>query len=170
MPDPPRDPAPSRPPGRLLVLGLGNRIASDDAVGLLIVDRLAASVSCPRTTILPSERGGLEFIDLLTGYNDVIVVDSIRTGRNAPGEIIRFRPEEFSGSPRGTAVHDVSLFQALELGRMLGLPMPARVEIIAVEIIENRRVAEKISPPVQQAMISAAAQVAAVAREMGYAW
>lgn len=138
---------------RLLILGMGISIASDDAIGLVIAERIRArAAGAAGVEVRTTERDGLAVLDLMEGFDRAIVVDSIKTGRHEPGEILRFSPEEFDFSPRSAAVHDVSFFQAVELGRRLGLKMPEKMDIVAVEIVDNINVSEKISPDVLAAV------------------
>jgi len=153
---------------RLLVLGLGNPIVSDDAVGFAVIEKLTSRLSSEQITITTGQAGGLALLDIMVGYDSVIVVDAIMTGRYKPGEIVQFQPEDFAGSRRGAAVHDVSLFQALELGRRIGLSVPRDIRIVAIEIQDNVNVAEKLTPEVQAAVDPAVEMVVKLVSEMGF--
>lgn len=137
---------------KTLILGMGNAIASDDAIGLIIADKLKLEGSLPGIDIETIESGGLAILEILQGYDTAIIIDSIKTGLHRPGEILRFRPEDFDCTQRSAGVHDVGFFTALELGRKLNMKIPERIEIIAVEILENRRVSEDITPEVRAAV------------------
>src|SRR5512142_1525276 len=83
----PRDPA--RLTMRLLVLGLGNEFAGDDAVGVLAVR--AVRDAAPNTTgniatdVVESAGSGLTLLEIFAGYDRAVVVDSIHTERHPPG-------------------------------------------------------------------------------------
>jgi len=137
---------------KVLILGMGNPIASDDAVGLLVIDRLRDTIQHPDIVTKKTERGGLTIIDLMQDFDVAIVVDSIKTGHHPPGSIIHFKVEEFDFTPRSAAVHDVSFFQAIELGRKMGFSMPEQIEIISIEIVNNSVVSEDLTPVVKAAI------------------
>lgn len=137
---------------KTLILGMGNAIASDDAIGLIIAERIKQDPKFAGVDVETIESGGLAILELLQGYQAAIIIDSIKTGRHRPGEILQFRPEDFDCTQRSAGVHDVGFFTSLKLGRKLNMKIPERIEIIAVEIVENRRVSEDITPEVRAAI------------------
>ncbi len=137
---------------KTLILGMGNAIASDDAIGLIIAEQMKQDQSFAGVDIETIESGGLAILEILQGYDSAIIIDSIKTGHHRPGEILRFRPEDFDCTQRSAGVHDVGFFTSLKLGRKLNMKIPERIEIIAVEIVENRRVSEDITPEVRAAV------------------
>ena len=86
------------PPARVLVLGLGNDILTDDAVGLHIAaavrTRLAevAEVRVKATTEM-----GLALLDEIAGHECLVLVDSVQTGKAPPGHLHEMDPGEFTG-------------------------------------------------------------------------
>jgi hydrogenase maturation protease len=78
----------------ILVLGIGNRFMSDDAVGVKLVERLQAEYRFPPEVAVVD--GGTEAISLLTmleGIERLLVVDAIDKG-SAPGTLIRLSGED----------------------------------------------------------------------------
>jgi hydrogenase maturation protease len=156
------------PDHKLLILGLGNPIVSDDAVGYIVVDELRKRIDHPGVTFETAQAGGLALLDVVSGYDHVIVIDAIKTGNHEPGEIIQFRPEDYMGSPRGTAAHNVSFFQALELGRRTGMEMPEDIRIVAIEIVDNVNIREELTVEVRKAVPKAVDIVRHLAGDMGF--
>ncbi|MBW2458678.1 MAG: hypothetical protein JRI68_29540, partial [Deltaproteobacteria bacterium] len=58
---------------KTLVLGLGNRIVRDDALGPMVVDQLAQAVP---VEVRSGPIAGLALLDCVTGYERVIVIDA----------------------------------------------------------------------------------------------
>ncbi|MGA1236057.1 MAG: hydrogenase maturation protease [Limisphaerales bacterium] len=120
--------------GRTLVLGLGNDILRDDGVGLVIVRELAKKYAGRGDIeVCETMEMGLALLDFMVGFERVILVDSIQTGRVAPGvlhvvDVGGWR--ELSGS----TPHFLGVGETLALGRQLGLDMPADVQVVAVEV------------------------------------
>ncbi len=152
---------------RLLVLGMGNSIVSDDRIGLHIVERLRAIITNPQIELKTIETGGLSVLDAVTGFDSAIVIDGIKTGKREPGEIIQFTPQQFHPAPRGKAVHDMSFFDAVELGRRMKMKVPERIEMLAIEVADNVTVSEIISPEVLRAVEPVVEKVKALIRDMG---
>jgi hydrogenase maturation protease len=133
-----------------LVLGMGNPILSDDGVGLYVAERLQAGPMPDGVEVQLSEVAGLRLLELVKGYDKVVIVDALRSGRE-PGEIVRYEAREFKGGHRYGSAHSIGLHTALELGRQLGMPMPEDVTVFAVEAEDIETFGEDFSPPVAAA-------------------
>jgi hydrogenase maturation protease len=148
-----------------LVLGMGNPILSDDAVGLLVAQRLAKGPLPDHVEVLESEQGGLRLLDLVRGFMRLIIIDALKSGLT-PGEVVVFTEEDFTGGHRYGSAHSISLRTALELGRRLGYDMPRRVTVFAIEADDVETFGERLSPPVAAA---AARVVELIRAEIGAA-
>jgi hydrogenase maturation protease len=135
-------------PMAVAVLGLGNPVVSDDAVGLHVafeVERLLGNNPVPGVTVMTSNRGGFDLIRLLTGYSRAIIIDALELPNPCPGRIHRLQLGMLSGSARLVGVHDISLADAFELAETIGIPMPESVEIFAVEGGEMQNLSEGLT-------------------------
>ncbi len=133
-----------------LILGMGNPILSDDGVGLEVARRLEEGPLPDGVEVRRSEVAGLRLLELMRGYDKVVIVDALRSGRQ-PGEIVRYGAREFRGGHRYGSAHSIGLDTALELGRRLGVPMPDDVTVFAVEAEDVETFGEELSPPVAAA-------------------
>lgn len=133
---------------KTLVLGLGNSILTDDAVGFAVVEEVRKRLDSGDVTVSEASAGGLSLLELVVGYDRVIIVDAIQTGAGQPGEIHHLSPDQFHGSLRGASTHAVDLATALELGRRLGMDIPKEVEILAVETLDVETFSEELTPAV----------------------
>ena len=77
---------------------------------------------------------GLDFLDLLTGYDRAIIVDAIQTREGKAGQVYRLEPEVFEATRHASTSHGVNFATALELGKRLGLALPPKIVIFAVEV------------------------------------
>jgi hydrogenase maturation protease len=146
-------PQPAAP--RTIVLGMGNPILCDDAVGIrLAQDFRAQTQDRPDVDyVVDCSVGGLNLLDLVTGYDRLIVFDSIRGGGGPPGTWYAMTGESFRETMNLTNVHDANFTTALELGRLMGthLPHPENVHIFAVEISDNTLFSERMTPELEAA-------------------
>ena len=147
--------APEIPPSpavRVLLLGLGNDILTDDAIGLHVVRQFqSALVGHPEIEVRETTEMGLALLDFITGYSAVLIVDSIQTGRAAPGSLY----ELDAGALRqltGRTPHFVGVGETLALGRQLGLTMPEQVKILAIEVEDPFTVGTTLTPALQEAL------------------
>ena len=144
---------------KTLVLGLGNPILADDGVGIHIV-RAAAAQCFPENGLAFAEAsvGGLRLLDLLAGYDRVILVDATQTRDGQPGEFYWLDPGDLDASLHSGCTHDLSLASALSLGRRLGMQLPGDkdLSILAVEVEDVLTLWETCTPAVARAIPQAA--------------
>ena len=137
---------------KTLILGLGNPILSDDGVGCHVAAALKERLRDSASDIMETSIAGLDFLDLMTGYDRVIIIDAIRTVAGTPGQIYRLDLEAFTATRHAASPHDVNLATALELGYRLGLDLPSHVDIFAVEVEDTSRYSEECTPAVTTAI------------------
>lgn len=124
---------------KTLLIGLGNPILTDDGVGVKVayaVKEALASAGRNDITVAEASVGGLALMEIMVGYQRVILVDAIQTPSGQPGTIHRLTLDDIvSAAPtqHSASAHDMNLPTALELGRRLGLSLPRVVEIFAIE-------------------------------------
>jgi len=139
----------------MVVLGLGNPILCDDAVGLrvtAVLREMLAAQPVAGVEILESTRAGFELIDLLSGFRTAIIVDSLVVPEPEPGRVRELRLADVGGSARLNAVHEINLATAYQLAETLAIPMPETVEIYAVEAAEVHLVTETMTAAVEAAV------------------
>jgi hydrogenase maturation protease len=130
---------------KVLVLGLGNDILTDDAVGLEVareVDRRLGKDEAieVRWTI----EMGLSLLDEISGYAALVLVDAVQTGRAPPGHVHELVVSDLQIPPSVTP-HFLGVGETLALGRMLGLPMPEHVRIIGIEVEDMRTLGTELT-------------------------
>ncbi len=119
---------------KTLVSGLGNPFLSDDSVGLHVARALESRFNQPEITVTETSMAGLSLLDLLTGYDRVIIIDAIQTREGKVGQVYRLEPEALDATRHASTPHDVNFATALELGNRLGLALPQQITIFAVEV------------------------------------
>jgi hydrogenase maturation protease len=126
---------------KILVLGLGNPILTDDGIGVHVVR--AAAARCRRDDVDFAEAsvGGLRLLDSIAGYDRLILVDAIQTPGGKPGDVYRLLPGDLRASLHSGSTHDLTLSGALALGRGIGMVLPdeSAITMLAVEAEDVRR-------------------------------
>jgi hydrogenase maturation protease len=155
------------------VIGLGNPILGDDAVGWHVLDAVEARLRAPGGDV-PSgvalERltlGGLGLMERLMGFDRAIVVDALLGGGQPPGTVsvgplARFTHHRASHID---GVHDATLPAALEAGRALGAMLPDEVTVVAIDIERGDEFGERLTPAVAAAVPAAVDAVLASIRD-----
>jgi hydrogenase maturation protease len=140
---------------KTLLLGMGNPILSDDSIGVRLAGEVARRLGpVPELTVVEEcSAGGLNLLDVLAGYDRLIVLDAIRTAGGTPGEWYRFDARALRETLNLRNVHDVNFATALELGRRLHVQLPCNEEIhvFAVEVADDATFAEALSPELEAA-------------------
>lgn len=119
---------------KTLVLALGNPFLSDDSVGLHVARALEGRFNQPEITVMETCMAGLSLLDLLIGYDRVIIIDAIQTREGKVGQVYRLKPDALDATRHVSTPHDVNFATALELGNKLGLALPQQITIFAVEV------------------------------------
>ena len=125
---------------KTLVLGLGNDLYGDDGVGLHVIRFLQDEVDShtPQPSwcrdVFFEECGltGLALLDVIEGYDRLILIDTIKRSQPDPGRVYYLDGKDLRHIP-GPSPHYVSIPQTIDIGREAGLKMPESIEIIAVE-------------------------------------
>jgi hydrogenase maturation protease len=137
---------------KTLILGLGNPILCDDGVGPAVAHEVETRLDPEAATVLEASLGGLNLLDLMVGYERVIIIDAIKTEGGRPGQIYRLDPQALKTTRYAASPHDVNLMTALELGKKLGLAMPREIIIFAVEVEDTVNFREECTPAVAAAI------------------
>jgi len=139
-------------PERIVIVGLGNPLLTDDAVGLRGAEILTERLAGTPVDVIQSAWGGMRFVDLLAGYDRAVILDAIEWRRGPPGTVYRLTTDEAIPTVRAVSYHDVSLGTALALGRTLDIPLPVEVVFFAVEAVDTRTFGEHLTPAVAAAL------------------
>ena len=161
--------APARPE-RIVIVGLGNPLLTDDAVGLRAAALLAERLSGAPVDVIESSWGGMRFVDLLAGYDRAILLDAIEWRRGPPGTVYRLTPDAAIPTMRAVSYHDVSLGTALALGRSLDIPLPTETVFFAVEAQDTRTFGESLTPAVEAALPEVVRRVEAQLMQWNVQW
>ncbi len=139
---------------KTLVLGLGNPILTDDGVGIHVVRAVAERCRWANVTFAEASVGGLRLLDTIAGYERLVLVDATQTPDGQPGEVYRLGLDDVSASLHSGSTHDLSLSDALALGRGMGMNLPddQHIVIIAIQAQDVLTFGETCTPQVQAAV------------------
>lgn len=153
---------------KTLLLGLGNTMLGDDAVGIEIVRLLRPALNLIGVDTAEAEVGGFELAEELGGYDRAIITDAVKFGDKPAGTVTRYTVEDFKYSIHTAHVHGINLPTALEIIESLGMKVPDPIVIIAVEVKEIYTFGAPMSSEVAAAIPEATAKVFDELRGWGY--
>ena len=135
---------------KTLVLGLGNTILGDDGVGICTVREMRRVwPGDPDVELVEASLGGMVLLDLIAGYDRLIIIDAIMTTDDRPvGFVYDLTLDDLGEIIVPYASHALDLKTTVELGKRLGYKMPATAAIHAIKIEENTIFREELTPPV----------------------
>lgn len=134
---------------RSLVLGLGNEVLCDDAVGRLAARRVA-ELAGHRTALAEACVANIDLLGLLSAYERVVVLDAYVSQGLAPGTPVRATANERRRGFGYRSLHTLPFDEMLALGRAVGLPMPQLV-IHGLCVADPYTFGETLSPSVARA-------------------
>jgi hydrogenase maturation protease len=135
---------------RILVLGLGNDILGDDAVGLVAARRLRGHCSAG-VDVVEAAEGGLGLLDFLEGRSHALLLDALLTGRHPAGTVLEFSREDFHATS-GPSPHYAGLPEVLRLAECLAIPVPTDLRVLAMEVEDPYCIREGLSLAVDKAL------------------
>jgi len=135
-------------PQRIVILGVGNLLLSDEGVGVHVAHELMKMELPPGVSVVEGGTDGFRLLNVITEADRVIVIDAVRSGA-APGSVYRFDVNDIRSVPPGfmTSVHQVGILEVIELSSLIG--KTPRATVIGVEP-KSLDMSMELSPEVKE--------------------
>ena len=151
---------------RLLILGLGNDILCDDAVGLHVARELRRRLAGLNSVIVAeTAEMGLSLLDFIVGYHTLILIDAVQTGQAPPGFLHELDETSLKALPGGSP-HFLGVGEVLALGCRLGLAMPGQIRIFAIEVADPYTVSTRMTSALEHALPGLVAHIRGLCIEL----
>jgi hydrogenase maturation protease len=117
---------------RIAIVGLGNLMRTDDAVGMLALQRLQKESQLPEGVML-IEGGtlGLDLLHPLAEVTHLLALDAIDAGE-APGTVLRFAGEAIADMPASKSVHLLGFSDLIGAMQLTG-DAPEEIVVLGVQ-------------------------------------
>ncbi len=141
------------PAGQTVVVGCGNLLRGDDAVGPTLIRHLWEHGVPGEVTLVDGGTAGMDVAFKMRGASSVILIDAAATGAD-PGTIYRVPGEEVEQLPplEGLHSHQFRWDHALAFARwLLGDQYPEDIVVYLVEV-EGTEPGAPLTPAVEAAM------------------
>ncbi|RLM18579.1 hydrogenase expression/formation protein [Brenneria alni] len=150
----------------ILVLGIGNLLLSDEAVGVRIIEALAQRYTfSPQIDIVDGGTSGMELMDAMAGRDHLIVADAVLTGQ-APGNVAVLRDSEVPALfTRKISPHQLGLSDVLMALRLTD-EFPRKLTLVGVEP-ESLDVHIGLTATIKRAIDPALQQIIMALRQSG---
>lgn len=144
----------------ILVLGLGNDLLGDDAIGLRVAEQLRGEFP-GKVEVRSTSVFGLALLDELIGRERVLVIDSY-----VPEDFSRARIEEHDWTAAGEALapcpHFFGLAEIRELMNRLAIGLPSEVRVLAVPVRDPFTFSLEMTPAVSALLSEAVARAQSI--------
>ena len=142
---------------RTRIVGMGQKVAGDDGVGIAVLDELRRR-RVPEGTELVHLADPMDLIPLLEAEERIVLVDAVLA--SPPGVVVELGPEELSSqAPQPASSHGMGAAEAIELARALSPGAVPHLRVVAITISRPDRYRVGLSPEVAAAVPSAADHV-----------
>ena len=142
---------------KTLILGFGNPILTDDRVGIRVAQKIREEN--PNLEVIETSEAGMALIDYVAGYDQLVIIDSIKTEQGKPGEFYKLGLEDLKPAVYFSSPHGIDIATAFKLGESLGYKMPKYISIYAVEIRDNTTFGEECTEEVEESIPLIAKQI-----------
>ncbi len=122
----------------MLAAGLGNPLAGDEGIGIVLIEKLSAlagegKLPSDGVEYLDAGTGGMKLLHKLQGRRKLILIDCARMGKR-PGTIRRFTPADVKSVKQlaGQSLHEMDILKLLDLAGQLD-NRPGEVVIFGIE-------------------------------------
>jgi hydrogenase maturation protease len=108
-------------PQKIIILGVGNVLLSDEGVGVHVANELMKMEFPPNVSVLEGGTDGFRLLNVITEAERLIVIDAVRGGAQ-PGSIYRFDINDVRNCPSGfkTSVHQIGILEVIDLSGLIG--------------------------------------------------
>jgi hydrogenase maturation protease len=137
---------------RIAVLGLGNLMRTDDAVGMLAIQQLRADPRFPNSvTLIEGGTLGLDLLYPLEGITHLLALDAIDAGAE-PGTLLRFEKDDLADLPISKSVHLLGFSDLVGAMRLVE-SAPEEIVVLGVQpdVIDW---GTELTPKIQAALVT----------------
>ena len=116
----------------LNVIGLGNFLKGDDAIGLLIIEKLSKLFDKSQLNLVDAGADAISLLDYLIGNDPVLIIDCAKMGKK-PGDVLAFDVNEVNIAKiyNTLSLHGFRFGDVYEMAKKIGRVAPCK--IIGVE-------------------------------------
>lgn len=134
---------------RLLVLGVGNLLLTDDGAGVHAVTELAGEEEWDQEKVdfLDGATFTQDIFYVFQKYERVLVLDTVKGGRE-PGTVYRFTEENLRDNyEQRLSLHDIDLLDSLKMAELLG--NKPEIMVLGIEPLIISEWSMELSEPVK---------------------
>jgi len=113
----------------------------DDALSIILAKDIIQSFPDFELQIFPA--GGIDLIELIAGYNLVVIIDTMISPDGKPGEMILFNDVQTARTLHLLNPHDVDFHTSIKLAKELGYRLPEKIVVLGI-LIRQQLMASRV--------------------------
>jgi len=135
-------------PLKIVILGVGNLLLSDEGVGVHVANELIKRQLPPGVKVIEGGTDGFRLLNIITEADRLIVIDAVKGG-GPPGSIYRFDIDEVQNCPSGfkTSVHQIGILEVINLSGLIG--KTPHTTVIGIEP-KSLEMSMELSPEIEE--------------------
>lgn len=151
---------------RIVVLGVGNVLLSDEGVGVRAIEKLQSDYDLPpEVVIIDGGTTGMEMLEDLSNADHIVIIDAVRAGK-PPASIVRLAGEQVPVFFKTKlSPHQIGLSDVLATLAFIG-EAPGGVTVFGVEPV-SLETGMALTPQVEARLPTLLELVATELRELG---
>ncbi len=151
---------------RILILGIGNPLMSDEGAGVRVAELLMNAYEFPEgVDVVDAGTMGLGMLHMFRGVDLMIVVDAIENTGHSPGTVVRLTPEGLAPNQILHSLHDIRFIDVLQAAEMTG--MRPEAECVGIQVGSMEQWKTELTPEVEAALPVAVDAVLTILAERG---
>jgi len=133
---------------KILLLGMGNPILTDDGVGLVLAERLQKRIKGAEVAV--NAMIGLGLLDQIIGYDKIFIIDAMTSSNGNIGEMRIISETNGYGSLHLFSSHGLNIFDLMELGKRCGYHVPDLAAVYGIEIGDEVAFGMRLTPALHE--------------------
>jgi hydrogenase maturation protease len=143
----------------IIIIGVGNPIMGDDAIGILTVEELRKVSNRTDVIFATAQFSGIPLAEMLIGHERAVIIDSTIRADASYGELYRIKYTKGSNHHL-ESMHTIGIVDAMSVLERHGVKMPDVISIYAINIRHEQVVSERISDQLARNAADYAHQIA----------
>jgi hydrogenase maturation protease len=127
---------------KVVLIGIGNNLLSDDGVGPFLAERIGRKLDFPYKSITHLS---LDLLDLLIDRQSIYIFDSFQNSEIPVGEVVPLTLDELEYQQNPTYSHGITLPIIFNIGKRLYPKMPENVHVFRVNVSDNQTISNSFS-------------------------
>ncbi|MDD5057607.1 MAG: HyaD/HybD family hydrogenase maturation endopeptidase [Sideroxydans sp.] len=151
---------------RIVVLGVGNLLLTDEGVGVRAIEKLQRDYELPpEVVVIDGGTTGMEMLEDLSNADHIIIIDAVRAGK-APASIVKLVGDQVPVFFKTKlSPHQIGLSDVLATLAFIG-EQPGGITVIGVEPV-SLETAMELTPQVEARLPEVVELVVAELRQLG---